>query len=524
MVHPTGMSVVPSPCSWRGRTITDDGQSNFLRQVRNFILDISDAPLDQYVAAIHWQVAQATSLQNIKFIASSVPGNNQQCMFMENGSGGFMSDLEFEGGALGAYVGNQQFTVRNLKFRNQLQRALEIHWSWGWSWKGLDIANCPVGVVMSTPAAATEVGSVIFIDSKMSNVPLGIKVQLPQPTSKISLSLFSFAITNVPTLVQYDGGATLLAGTSGSTTIAAWGLGKRYDTTNGEASGVWQDGAHFPRAPVISGSLLKNAGSQTSGFFERSKPQYESLPASSFVNLKTAFGAVGNGAADDTAALNSAFASVATSGKILWIPAGVYIVTNTVLIPRGAKVVGQSWSQIMGSGTQFSDAAHPRPVVKVGNPGDVGSVEIQDLLFTVRGATAGAVVLQWNIHESSPGSAAMWGKRLIAYLYGRLLTDPTHRHPHPRWWGGGIRPPSRRLPQANGFRQPRLHRGVDACSHHRRCLRLFREHLVLGRRSCRPLALDAVSSQRSKVFFWLTPSQDLDIPAQTQIDVYVARG
>lgn len=62
MVHPTGMSVVPSPCSWRGRTITDDGQSNFLRQVRNFILDISDAPLDQYVAAIHWQVAQATSL------------------------------------------------------------------------------------------------------------------------------------------------------------------------------------------------------------------------------------------------------------------------------------------------------------------------------------------------------------------------------------------------------------------------------------------------------------------------------
>lgn len=50
---------------------------------------------------------------------------------MENGSGGFISDLEFEGGALGAYVGNQQFTVRNLKFRNQLQRALEIHWDWG---------------------------------------------------------------------------------------------------------------------------------------------------------------------------------------------------------------------------------------------------------------------------------------------------------------------------------------------------------------------------------------------------------
>lgn len=380
--------------------------------MRNFILDISDAPQNDYVAAIHWQVAQATSLQNIKFIASTTPGNNQQCMFMENGSGGFLGDLEFEGGALGAYVGNQQFTVRNLKFRNQLERAIEIHWDWGWTWKGLDIANTPVGVHMTTAGAAeTEVGSAIFIDSQMSNVPVGFKVQQPTSSRKISLSLFSVSLTNVPTAVQYDGGATLLAGTSGSTMIAAWGLGKRYDTTtSGEASGVWQDGTDFPRAPVISGGLLKNPASETSGFFERSKPQYETLPASAFVNLKTGFGAAGNGVADDTSALNAAFASVASTGKILWIPAGVYIVTNTVFIPPGVKAVGQAWSQIMGAGSLFSNANAPRAVVKVGNPGDAGVVELQDLMFTVRGATAGAVVLEWNIHESSPGSAAMWGK------------------------------------------------------------------------------------------------------------------
>ncbi len=80
------------------------------------------------------------------------------------------------------------------------------------------------------------------------------------------------------------------------------------------------------------------------------------------------------------------------------------------MIPSGAKVVGQSWSQIMGSGAKFQDINHPYPVIKVGNIGDVGNVEIQDFLFTVRGQTAGAIVLEWNIQEASPGSAAMWGE------------------------------------------------------------------------------------------------------------------
>lgn len=335
---------------------------------------------------------------------------------MENGSGGFLSDLEFTGGAIGAYVGNQQFSVRNLKFSNHQSKAIEIHWDWGWTWKGVAISNCPIGIVMSTPAALTEVGSAIFIDSTITNCPIGIQLQTRNPTAAITLSLFSLATTNVPIIVKYDGGATLLAGSGGSTAIAAWGIGKRYDTSNSEASGVWQDGTAYPRAPVITGSLLKSAGNQQSGFFERSKPQYEALPASSFLNVKLApYNAVGDGTHDDTAALKSALLTSASGGKIVWIPAGVYLVTDTVLIPSGAKVVGQSWSQIMGSGAKFQDINNPYPVIKVGNVGDVGSVEIQDLLFTVRGKTAGAVVLQWNIHEVTQGSAAMWGKFALSH-------------------------------------------------------------------------------------------------------------
>lgn len=42
------------------------------------------------------------------------------------------------------------------------------------------------------------------------------------------------------------------------------------------------------------------------------------------------------------------------------------------------------WPQIMGTGARFSDISNPVVMVKVGNEGDVGSVEISDLLFTVR--------------------------------------------------------------------------------------------------------------------------------------------
>jgi hypothetical protein len=46
---------------------------------------------------------------------------------------------------------------------------------------------------------------------------------------------------------------------------------------------------------------------------------------------------------------------------------------------------------------------------KVGNKGSVGSVEIQDLLFTTKGATAGAILIEWNLLADKQGSAGMWG-------------------------------------------------------------------------------------------------------------------
>lgn len=60
---------------------------------------------------------------------------------MENGSGGFFSDLTFNGGKLGMWLGNQQFTARNIEVNNAVT-AIVMGWNWGWTFKTLRINNC----------------------------------------------------------------------------------------------------------------------------------------------------------------------------------------------------------------------------------------------------------------------------------------------------------------------------------------------------------------------------------------------
>lgn len=59
---------------------------------------MTDIPASRQQYGIHWQVAQATSLQNIVVNMSEDPGTQHWGIFMENGSGGFVSDLIFNGG------------------------------------------------------------------------------------------------------------------------------------------------------------------------------------------------------------------------------------------------------------------------------------------------------------------------------------------------------------------------------------------------------------------------------------------
>lgn len=67
--------------------------NNFLRSVRNFIINITNTDPNAYICGIHWQVTQGTDLQNIDFYIKS--GTTQQGIYIENRSSGFLSSLTF---------------------------------------------------------------------------------------------------------------------------------------------------------------------------------------------------------------------------------------------------------------------------------------------------------------------------------------------------------------------------------------------------------------------------------------------
>lgn len=472
-------------------------QNNFYRQMRNFIVDLTQMPEDKG-AGIHWQVAQATSLQNIVFnMRPKSPTNKQQGIFMDNGSGGLMTDLVFNGGNYGAFLGNQQFTTRNMTFKG-CNTAIFVNWAWIWTFKSLTIDQCDIGIDMSNLANSTNqtVGSVLILDSVMSNTGVGVKTSYnatsrPATGGTLLMHNVDFRTTQIG-VAGANGVDQILPG---SQLVNAWGQGDIYlsqpangsqpvkrapqaassapskpcttltttlaltstataegtvaialttvtvsplpstATANPNANStsvstssqaVGQNGTSTSTPTLIPSTCALGAPPFTaarvqqnllapslppslvgnSGVFTRSKPQYEDVPVSSFISVKSA-GAVGDGITDDTLAIQNIFNN-ARPDQVVHFDHGAYVVTQTVQVPSNIRITGEIWPLIMAKGSFFSDSNSPQPVFRVGQTGDTGSVELSDLIFETMGPLPGAIMMEWNVAETSQGSCGLW--------------------------------------------------------------------------------------------------------------------
>ena len=133
---------------------------------------------------------------------SQASGNNHQGIFMENGSGGFMGDLTFNGGKANAtrivcfdltramqvntecgletnsmlsstlicYIVvtclSHRFTVRNVTFNNA-NTAIYSIWNWGWTFQGVTINNCQVGIDLMTGGLTQSTQVISFPNSSL---------------------------------------------------------------------------------------------------------------------------------------------------------------------------------------------------------------------------------------------------------------------------------------------------------------------------------------------------------------------
>ncbi|KAF2016582.1 glycoside hydrolase family 55 protein [Aaosphaeria arxii CBS 175.79] len=379
---------------------TGFGPTNtFFRQIRNLIFDMTQIPANVSATGLHWPTAQTTSLQNLVFNMNSANRTQHQGVFIEEGSGGFMTDLVFNGGLYGFNVGNQQFTTRNLTF-NGCDTAVNQLWDWGWTYKSVSINNCRVGFNISAGGpSAVNVGSLTLFDSSIKNTQVGIvtsRTADSEPAGAGSVYLENVELENVASAVLGVNG-TVLAGSSGAIVIPAWADGHRY-LPNGpsEVRGTI-DPSKRP------GSLLDAEGK----YFEKSKPQYGEVPLDQFLSVRD-LGAKGDGTTDDTEALNAAVLQAERSKKILFIDAGYYRVTDTIYIPPGSRIVGEALaSVIFAASPSFNDIENPRAVVKVAQPGEQGSVELSDLFVSTKGQQAGAILIEYNL-ASYGEVAGLW--------------------------------------------------------------------------------------------------------------------
>ncbi|KIY65201.1 glycoside hydrolase family 55 protein [Cylindrobasidium torrendii FP15055 ss-10] len=452
-------------------------QNNFFRSVRNFVIDVRRVPASKSQGTgIHWQVAQATSLMNIDIYMSTASDTAHQGIWMENGSGGFMGDLGFHGGKFGIWGGNQQFTVRNVRVENA-KTAFQGIWNWGWTFQGIQIDNCEVGFDLKTGGRTSEtqsVGSETILDAVVRNTPIFIRSSArSNGVLAGSLVLYNVTLENVPVAVS-DGNVLLAGLKDGTTTIKSWGQGNIYKGKNSNAR--FAQGDLF--APPLPTSLLNKNGNVVG----KMHPQYENIPVKYFVSVKD-HGAKGDGKTDDTNAIEDILRRYARE-NVIFFDAGVYIVSRTINIPLGTRLVGEAWSVIAGRGSNFQDVHHPKVVVRVGERGSMqtGVVEITDILFSTVGPAPGAIVLEWNArgYDDDPASAGMWDSHII--LGGRAGSNLESKN-----CGPGATP----YDQSAAFMSLHLTRNSTA--------------------------------YLEGTWIWLA-DHDLDLPGEKQMSLYAARG
>lgn len=253
-----------------------------------------------------------------------------------------------------------------------------------WVFKGLTFRGTKTGVVaggtdivflgctfengeLGVDASGTS-GSLTMVDSEGSNMGTLIR---SRDSGKAANAIILDNVKNVGPAVKF-GDDVAMYGNIWST----WVHGNLY--TPGNPNMEHDGGRTGPtnRAqPLLSG---KN-------YFTQKPPTYQEYSVNDVLNIKSVQGipVYGDGATDDTDSINMIL-SMYAGCKVIYFPAGTYIVSNTVLVPSGSRIIGDSFASVISAvGDEFMDENSPTTMVQVGYSGDVGVAQISDLIFTV---------------------------------------------------------------------------------------------------------------------------------------------
>ncbi|KAJ5491124.1 hypothetical protein N7539_002691 [Penicillium diatomitis] len=404
---PLNPAVLKASANFNGDTIVNGYDSphgapetSFMTLLRNVVIDTTALSPDAAITALQWGVAQGSGLTNVK-INMPYNSNGQVGIKLTGGSTIAVTDVHIHGGAVGIENSNQQVNFKNIYFQGCTLGFKGAVDNGGGGWtvllQGATFDSNGVGIDMT----ANELGSLVLLDSKVTNS--GTAVKFYDSSNDGGNRNSQLLIENLehdtdhPIAVTSNGDVKLAA----TSHVDTWAWGN-------VTPGTYETGTTFTTSrPDV---LLSNGK-----YFMRTQPTYAEYAADQVVNVKSVDGhkVYGDGRTSDVASLNAILADNAANCKITYFPYGVYIVDDTLKIPVGSRIAGEAWAVISGKGNAFKDSSNPKPVVQLGQPGDVGVIEIQDMRFGVSEILPGAIIVEVNAAGANPGDVAMWNTMVL---------------------------------------------------------------------------------------------------------------
>ncbi|KAL4866510.1 hypothetical protein BDV12DRAFT_210436 [Aspergillus spectabilis] len=366
------------------------GTINFYIGFKNVIIDSTSIAASTSITLLDWTVSQATQLTNVIF---NMPDNSNHVGVTsqyDSNSNIILNDLTFYGGAIAMELSGQQWILKgiNINGANVGIKAGAFQ---------LVCLDCTLQNGATGIDASGISGSLTVIDSSGSSLGNMIISSNGGGSAQNSIILDNVQCTNSGSTVSLSGNAVL----SGSVTNT-WVHGNLY--SGGSTTAAYEQGHQVTTARA---DVLLDAASK---YFTMSPPTYAQYSSDQVINIKTVSGfpVMGDGATDDTANINAILAEYAGC-KIIYFPAGTYIVTDTVFVPAGSIIFGDAYaSAISATGSNFWNPDAPVTMVQVGNPGDLGVAQFSDMLFTVADVLQGCKLVEVNIAGSTPGAVGFW--------------------------------------------------------------------------------------------------------------------